>query len=342
MKVLDRLRDAGMSLKASKCNFFTDKVDFLGHVVTAEGTKPNPKTVKAIVDMSKPKTKQKLQSFLGMTGYYRRFIRDYARIANPLTGLTRKEVEAKLDSAWKHEHDEAFDKLRTALTEDTILWHPDFSRHFYVITDASTNGLGAVLAQIDDEGRERVVEYASRSLRPDEKKWTVTELEALGVVWACERFRPYIYGTRFTCITDHWALKWLLQIQKPGRLMRWALRLQDYTFDVVHRAGKQNGNSDGLSRIPIPWEDLIKQGDLVDAEDKQDDRMFGMTATTGREDETDMVFQSEFPKPEPTAVDVTDKRRNAWWSLLKEQHTAAYLPTPEEIRASTIENTFMS
>ena len=132
-----------------------------------------------------------------------------------------------------------------------ILIYPDFTKPFIVSTDASDDGLGGVLSQLDDKGNERVIQYISRSLQPNERKWCVREKEALAIIYACEQFRPYLYGTKFEVTTDHHSLKWLMTVTAPARLVRWALRLAEYDFTITYRKGEQNANADALSRLPL-------------------------------------------------------------------------------------------
>jgi hypothetical protein len=138
------------------------------------------------------------------------------------------------DFKWNEKAQEAFDELRRILSVMPILKYPDFEQPFVVSTDASDDGLGAVLSQKID-GVERVVQYASRTLQPAEKKWCVREKEALAIIYSCETFRPYLYGTKFTVETDHHSLQWLMKVTTPARLVRWALRLAEYDFDIRYK-----------------------------------------------------------------------------------------------------------
>ncbi len=143
----------------------------------------------------------------------------------------------------------SFNLLKEALTSTPLHAHPDYTLPFTIQVDASELGLGAVLCQ-KVEGEERVIEYLSRTIRSNEKKWPIRELEALGILWACESCRHYIIGTPFTIETDHESLQWLKNAKKPARLVRWALRLEEFQYDVKYRRGNANGNADGLSRNP--------------------------------------------------------------------------------------------
>src|SRR5436190_4728634 len=182
-----------------------------------------------------------------MASWYRRFIESFSTTAEPLTRLTRKNARWK----WGLDETDAFEKLKQALTSAPVLACPDFTRRFFLQTDASTSGLGAVLTQFDDEGKERVVAYASRTLSGAEKNYSATELECLAVVWGIRKMRSYLEGYSFTVITDHQSLKWLQRIESPtGRLARWLFELQQFDYDVKYRRGALNRVADALSRQP--------------------------------------------------------------------------------------------
>lgn len=239
-----RLRSANLKLKATKCFLFKKEINYLGHLVTREGVKPDPAKARALKTMRIPTNKSELRSFLGLAGYYRKFVYNFATVAYPLYNLTREQVKF----VWQEEQQNAFDKIVLALTSTPLLIHPDFSKPFIVQTDACDNGIGAVLTQVLD-GQERVVMYISRTLQPAEQKWCVREKEALAIIFACESFRPYLIGTKFTIQTDHQSLQWLMKAQAPARLVRWALKLIDFDFVIQYRKGASNSNADCLSRL---------------------------------------------------------------------------------------------
>ncbi|KAH0821183.1 hypothetical protein GEV33_001608 [Tenebrio molitor] len=162
--------------------------------------------------------------------------------------LTRKRKRQKTE--WTPEAQEAFQKIKDALVSAPVLSSPDFSKPFVIQTDASDTGLGAVLTQ-DLDGDERVIAYASRSLTKAERNYSVTERECLAVLFALEKFRPYVEGTHFTIVTDHYSLLWLNRMKDPaGKLARWSVKLNQFSFDLVHRKGKLNVVPDALSRLP--------------------------------------------------------------------------------------------
>ena len=159
---------------------------------------------------------------------------------------------------WLDQHEGAFQELKNRLCSAPVLAYPDFERHSIFQTDASDLGLGAVLTQTDDQGQERVISYASRSLSDREKAYSATEKEALAMIFAIDHFRVYLLGKEFTLVTDHSALQWLHSVEPKGRLARWVMALQEYCFTVKHRPGSNNKNADALSRLPLPHEACLQ------------------------------------------------------------------------------------
>ena len=197
--------------------------------------------------MSIPKNTKDIQVFLGMMGYYRRFIENFSKIGLPLFQLLKKETPF----IWTNSCQNSFDTLKAKLILAPILLHPDYTKEFLVQTDASCMAIGAVLSQYDTKGNERPVAFCSRTLDAHEKNYTVTEKECLAVIYACKQFRAYIHGTHFKIFTNHSSLRWLSSMKEPeGRLARWALKLQAYDYEIIHRPGVSHQNADGLSRLP--------------------------------------------------------------------------------------------
>ena len=245
-EVFKRLRDANVRLKPSKCHFVKPEVDYLGHLVSASGLRPNPDKIRAVQQFPTPRNVTDVRSFLGLANYYRRFIKGFAQIAAPLNNLTRKTVPF----CWDDDCQTAFDRLKHALTTAPILAYPDFALPFHLYVDASQDGIGLTLGQTID-GKELAIAYAGRDLNKAERNYSATEREALAVIDGIKRFQPYLTGRKFIVHTDHTALKWLMSIQNPtGRLARWSMLIQNFDFDIVHRPGKLNGNADALSRRP--------------------------------------------------------------------------------------------
>ena len=251
-EVLSRLRAAGLSLKLAKCQFCLSELSFLGYKVTSLGIHPDADKVAAVTEFKVPTNAKHVRQFLGLTGYYRRFVHNYAQIAEPLFALTKQDTPF----AWDSSCQSAFDVLKGCITSAPILRFPDFMRPFFIHTDACDAGLGAALMQRDDEGRDIAVAYASRALHKSEKPYSTPEKECLAVIWALEHFRPYIEGLHVTVFTDHSSLRWLMSRPNPsGRLARWSLRLQDFDFTIVHKPGERNKVPDALSRNPLPTAD---------------------------------------------------------------------------------------
>ena len=244
--VFDRFREAGLKLKPSKCTFGQKEVAFLGHIVSDKGVATDPAKVAAITNWPTPRNRKEVQQFLGLGNYYRRFIKDFATIAKPLHRLT----ETGREFLWTESCEEAFRKLQGKLASTPILAFPDFAQTFVLDTDASNEGIGAVLSQVED-GKEIVIAYASRVLTKAERAYCITRRELLAVVTFIQHFRAYLLGRHFVIRTDHGSLTWLRSFRNPeGQLARWLEQLQEYDFDIVHRPGRKHLNADALSRIP--------------------------------------------------------------------------------------------
>ena len=248
-QVFDRLEKANMTLKASKCFFAKPKTLYLGHVLSENGIEPNPQLTEIIEKYPVPKTAKHVRQFLGLTQYYRRFQKDYSKIAHPLQQLTKKDVKF----SWTPECQKAFDTLRHNLMNPPILAYPDMSRNFIVTTDASDFGLGCTLSQ-EIDGKEHVIQYSGRSLRPAEINYSVSEKEALSIVSAFKHFHYYLYNSHTIVRTDHTAVKYIKEqdsnTRPRGRIARWILELQGYDFEIQYRPGKSNAAADALSRLP--------------------------------------------------------------------------------------------
>jgi hypothetical protein len=258
--VFERLKWAGLSMKAEKCTLFATSADYLGHVMSRDGLKMDPKKISAIkaIDPSTINDLEKVRSFLGLCSYYRRFIGGFSKIAAPLHDLTKDGVDVASLSQTEI-CQSAIVQLIDAITSEPVLATPRFDRPFIVSTDAAnTEGLGAVLKQLDNDGRERVIAYYGRRLNKHERHYTVTEIELLAAVEAIKNWRPYLWGRKFKLVIDHSALRWLHTMRDTmeggpaSRLMRWILRLQEYDFQVEHKPGQLHKDADGVSRLVCP------------------------------------------------------------------------------------------
>ena len=245
-QVFYRLKEANLKLNPRKCHLFQRKVKYLGHVLSAEGIQTDPEKLDAVRNWKIPSDVHELRSFLGLCSYYRRFVKDFSIIAKPLFVLT----EHNTNFQWTKDCQKAFDQLKVALTSSPILAHPTENGTFYLDTDASYYGIGAVLSQ-EQDGAERVIGYYSKTLHKAQKNWCVTRKELYAVVKAIENFHNLLYGRKFVVRTDHSALQWLMKFKNPeGQVARWLEHLQTYDFDIRHRPGKYHGNADSLSRRP--------------------------------------------------------------------------------------------
>ena len=234
-------------MKPSKCHFAHREVKYLGHIVSEHGIKPDADKVKVVTDYSVSKSVKELKQFLGLSNYYRRFIQNYAQIAEPLHKMLRK---TKHPFQWNASGQEAFDTLKHKLTTSPILAYPIFIQPFIVYSDASETAIGGILGQIQNN-RDVVICYWCRQLTKAERNYSTVEREALAAISAIKEFYPYLYGFQFKLITDHNPLTSLKGLKDPiGRLARWIMYLQQFDFHVEHRTGKNHGNADAMSRIP--------------------------------------------------------------------------------------------
>ena len=246
--VLYRISKCGMKLKASKCVLMQKSVHFLGHVVSNEGIETDPEKIRLIVQWPKPSNLGELRSFLGLAGYYRRYVRDYSKIAAPLTELTKKSVRFSFDENCCR----AFETLKTRLSTPPILAMPNDQDVYVLDTDASDRAIGAVLSQVQ-HGQEKVIAFAGRCLNRSETNYCVTRKELLAVVYFIRYFRHFLVGRPFKLRTDHSALTWLNKTRDPiGQNARWLEQLGEFDFEVQHRPGQSHGNADALSRRPCP------------------------------------------------------------------------------------------
>ena len=222
------------------------KVQFLGHIVSKYGLEVDPSKIEAVQKFPVPRSQAGVKSFLGFASYYRRFVPKFAEIARPL----HKASEMSTKFEWTPEAQDAFEFLKLKLTSTPIIAFPCFKEPFVLYTDASQFAMGAVLAQVQD-GTERAICYASRSLSKSQTKYSATRRELLALVTFTRHFRHYLLGQKFTIVTDHSAPKWLHCFKNlDGITARWLEKLAPFDYEVRHRPGKSIGHADGLSRIP--------------------------------------------------------------------------------------------
>uniref|UniRef100_A0A668AQP4 Gypsy retrotransposon integrase-like protein 1 n=1 Tax=Myripristis murdjan TaxID=586833 RepID=A0A668AQP4_9TELE len=266
-EVFERLWKHGLKLRPDKCKLLHREVKFLGHVVNQKGVLPDPEKVSAVTDWPVPTTAKQLKAFLGLAGYYRRFVPEFAKVARPLNtlmvGIPNDKKLGSRPITWSAECQVAFEALKKALTQAPILAYADFNQPFVLYTDASNQGLGAVLAQVQ-EGKERVIAYASRSLHPTERNdanYSSFKLELLALKWAItEKFKDYLTGAKFVVFTDNNPVAHLQSARLGAVEQRWVAQLASFDFEVKYRAGRENTNADALSRFPTASEPPVRTG----------------------------------------------------------------------------------
>ena len=256
-RVLQRISQTGLKINLDKCQLLRPEVQYLGHTVSARGVGCQAEKVDAVRNWPRPTTVKDLRSFLGFAGYYRRFVKDFAQMSAPLHALVtsikpNNKRKATSISTWGEPHQAAFDKLKECLVGADVLAFADFSKPFIVETDASQEGLGAILSQVQPDGTTRVIAYASRSLRPTERNktnYSSFKLEMLAMKWAVtEKFRSFLLGSKFQVLTDNNPLAHF-QTSKLGALeQRWAAQLAMFDFTVQYKSGRTN-RADALSRM---------------------------------------------------------------------------------------------
>jgi len=246
--VFDRFREANLRMYPSKCHWSQERIKFLGHFFDRRGIRTDPDKIIIVKEFPTPMTQKQVRSFIGLGNYYRRFVRNFSQITAPLRELLKEDSEFK----WTGECQKSFEALKEALTTAPVLVLPRFDKPFMLTTDASTTGLAYILSQRDEYGREQVVSYGGRGVRPAESRWTITELEMLAVVEGTKHFHTYLASNEFEIFTDHVSLTFVQNMKLSGnnRLTRWALFMQQYKFKINYKKGCQMTWADALSRIP--------------------------------------------------------------------------------------------
>uniref|UniRef100_A0A8R1I9D7 RNA-directed DNA polymerase n=1 Tax=Caenorhabditis japonica TaxID=281687 RepID=A0A8R1I9D7_CAEJA len=257
-RVLKRFRQFNLKVSPKKCEFLKSSISFLGHTISRDNYGPNHANVKTILETSTPKNLPETRRFVGMIGFFRKFIPQFSSIAEPLTRLNKKDEKF----TWGPEQEKAFNDLRQAIIEKPVLRFPDYEKPFHIFTDASSIGLGAALMQTEDadEKQYRPIAYASRTLASTETRWPAIQVEMLAIIFALRHFRPYICLSRIILHTDHRPLRYLLSKNKVNdNLARWLIELQQYDITIEYIEGKRNTVADFLSR----------SSDAIQAEDQE-------------------------------------------------------------------------
>ena len=237
--VLSRLQEAGLRLKRNKCAFLLPAVEYLGHKISAQGLQPTNEKIKAIRDAPPPKDVTQLCSFLGLINYYGKFLSQLSSTLSPLYRLTQKNAKWN----WGPEQQKAFEQAKTSLSSESLLEHYNPEKELILACDASPYGVGAVLSHRSENGQERPIAYASRSLAPAERKYSQLEKEGLAIVFGVKKFHQYLFGRRFTILLDHKPLQHLLKetnatpTMASARIQRWALTLGAYDYTISYKSG---------------------------------------------------------------------------------------------------------
>ena len=254
--IFSSLKSANLKIQLDKSEFLTKKVEFLGHIVTDKGLQPNPKKIHAIQQFPIPKTVKEIKSFLGLVGYYRRFIPNFANIVYPINKCTRKGEKINIHDS---RYISAFEQCKNLMTHSPILQYPDFKKTFTLTTDASDIAIGSVLSQDFNP-----VAFYSRTLNSAERNYSTIEKELLSIVASTKFFRPYLFGQKFKIETDHNPLVWLNSLKTPNsRLIRWKIKLDEFDYTISYKKGKENVVADALSRIEINVHDSDSDSDSL-------------------------------------------------------------------------------
>ena len=246
-KLFTRIEAAGLRINPEKCKFFQEELRFLGHIVNRDGIKTDPEKIKSIMEFEQPKCIKKLRSFLGLCNYYRKFIKNYSKLAKILEEMCGGSKDVM---HWSEAHSAAFHKLKEALTSAPILCYPDFEKEFILDTDASFDTIGAVLSQKNEKGEEQVIAYGSKSMSKHEIGYCITRKELLAIFHFTQHFKHYLYGARFKLRTDHKAIEFMMTTKKPitPQFQNWMNFLSSLDMKLEYRKGELHQNADALSR----------------------------------------------------------------------------------------------
>ena len=337
--VLDILRKEQLCAKLSKCEFWLTEVSFLGHIVSKEGIREDPKKIEVVVGWKPPRNVIEVRSFLGLAGYYRRFVKGFSMIAAPMTRLLQKNVKYE----WSEKFQRSFEKLKVFLTEASVLTQPTCGKEYVIYSDASLNGLRCVLMQ---EGK--VVTYASRQLKPHERNYLTHDLELAAIVFALKIWRHYLYGEKCFIYTDHKSLKYLpSQRELNLRQRRWMELIKDYDCVIDYHPGKANVVVDVLSRKTVQTlralnahlslsddgttvAELIARPNLLNQvleAQKKDDKIFAIIDQIGDGKETEFTVNENgvlYYKDRVCVTDEDELRK----AILEEAHSGSFAIHP--------------
>lgn len=319
-EVLRRLDKHNIRLRKDKCVFLQSKVGYMGHLVDETGIHPTEEKVEAIKDAPEPNNVTELKSFLGLVNYYGQYLPNLATTLQPLHELLRQDTEWK----WTSQCEKAFQECKNKLTHDSVLVYYDVTKPVKLACDASAYGLGAVISHVMENGEERPIAYASRTLAPSERNYAQIEKEALALIFGVKKFHKYLYGRRFILVTDHKPLTRILGPKQgvptlaAARMQRWALILAAYQYDIEYRKSAEHGNADGFSRLPLQKEVKTEEGDIFHFSHLDD--LPVMAEDISRE-----------TKKDPVLVRVLDYTLNGWPNHVTEEGLKPYFQRREEL-----------
>lgn len=254
LSISAQFRKANLTLNITKSQFCVTSVNYLGYIIGNGGITTDPEKVSAIQNWPVPKNLKQVRGFLGLAGWYRRFLQNFSTETFPITEVLSTKKKFK----WTEDAQLAFERVKSLLTSAPVLTNPDFTKKFYLHCDASDVGIGAVLVQLDRDGYEKPIAFMSKKLNSSQRNYSVTERECLAAIEGIKKFRCYLEMQEFEVITDHSSLLWLMrQPDLSGRLARWVFKLQSYNFSISHRRGSDHVVPDALSRIPSATVDSI-------------------------------------------------------------------------------------
>jgi hypothetical protein len=281
--ILTALRAAHLTLRLEKCRFLQPRITYLGHEIDRNGIRPGHHKIRAVINFPHPKTTKQIRQFLGLTSYFRKFIKNFSVIMNPISKLLRKGEQF----VWGDQQEQAFQLIKQKLSEKPVLATYQSNAATELHCDASQDGLGATLLQQQDDGTIRPIMYFSQKTTEQERRYHSYELETLAIVRALQRFRIYLYGQKFKIITDCNALRYtLMKKDLLPRIARWWLLIQQFTFNVEYRPGCKMSHVDALSRNPV---DIPQEDDMLTAGDVNS---FTIGVT-----EEDWLYQAQMQDP---------------------------------------------
>lgn len=296
-KVFKKLSEANLKIQLDKCEFLQKQAEFLGHIITPDGIKPNPNKIKAIVDYPIPKTEKEIKQFLGLAGFYRKFIQNFSNITKPLTQGLKKGNKINYTDK---DYIKAVETIKILITKEPILAYPNYEKPFVLTTDASNVALGAVLSQ-----NSHPICFASRTLNTHETNYSATEKELLAIVWATKYFRPYLFGRKFVINSDHRPLQWLHNLKEPNaKLQRWKIKLNEFDFDIKYIPGRENHVADALSRIKTDQcylnesqTESLRKTETIAGNDDEHNEISSIAATCHSADEDNQNYIAITEKP---------------------------------------------